>query len=153
MSEKIRVLYVDDEVHNLQAFKATYRRIFDVHIAESGKEALEIFNNTELDIIITDQRMPEMTGIEFLVEVQKINPEPMRILLTGYSDINAVIDAINKGQVYRYLNKPWQEDDLRSTIENAHEVFRLRRENKDLIEKLARANEQLEFMLRQRLLS
>ena len=153
MSDKIRILYVDDEVHNLQAFKATFRRIFTVHIAESGKEGLEIFNNTELDVIITDQRMPEMTGIQFLEEVQKLNPEPMRILLTGYSDINAVIDAINKGQVYRYLSKPWQEDELRTTIESAFEVFRLRKENKVLLEKLARANEQLEFMLRQRLLS
>lgn len=153
MSDKIRILYVDDEVHNLQAFKATFRRIFTVHIAESGKEGLEIFQNTELDVIITDQRMPEMTGIQFLEEVQKLNPEPMRILLTGYSDINAVIDAINKGQVYRYLSKPWQEDELRTTIESAHEVFRLRKENKVLLEKLARANEQLEFMLRQRLLS
>jgi response regulator RpfG family c-di-GMP phosphodiesterase len=153
MSDKIRVLYVDDEVHNLQAFKATFRRIFTVHIAESGKEGLEIFKNTELDVIITDQRMPQMTGIQFLEEVQQINPEPMRILLTGYSDINAVIDAINKGRVYRYLSKPWQEDELRTTIESAFEVFQLRKENKILLEKLARANEQLEFMLRQKLLS
>ena len=144
---------MDDEVHNLQAFKATFRRDYNVFIAESGIEALKIFDNQHLDLILTDQRMPEMTGIEFLMEVQKINPEPMRILITGYSDINAVIDAINKGQVYRYLNKPWQEDELRATIESAYEVFRLRRENKELIEKLERANDQLEFLLRQRLLS
>ncbi len=153
MSSKINILYVDDEVHNLQAFKATFRRDYNVFIAESGIEALKIFDNQHLDLILTDQRMPEMTGIEFLMEVQKINPEPMRILITGYSDINAVIDAINKGQVYRYLNKPWQEDELRATIESAYEVFRLRRENKELIEKLERANDQLEFLLRQRLLS
>lgn len=153
MGEKIKILYVDDEVHNLQAFKATFRREFEVHIAESGKDAIEIFKNTELDIIITDQRMPEMTGIQFLEEIHKINDEPMRILLTGYSDINAVIDAINKGRVYRYLSKPWQEDELKSTIESAFEVYRLRKENKELIEKLARVNEQLEFLLRQKLLS
>jgi len=153
MSSKINILYVDDEVHNLHAFKATFRREYNVFIAESGIDALEIFKKESLDIILTDQRMPEMTGIEFLMEVQKINPEPMRILITGYSDINAVIDAINKGQVYRYLNKPWQEGELRATIESAYEVFRLRRENKELIAKLERANEQLEFLLRQRLLS
>lgn len=152
-SEKIRVLYVDDEVHNLQSFKATFRRTFDVFIAESGKEGLEIFKNNTIDVLITDQRMPEMTGIELLMEVKKIDSEPMRILLTGYSDINAVIDAINKGQVYRYLSKPWQEDELRNTIESAFEVFFLRRENKELIKKLERANDQLEFLLRQRLLS
>jgi len=151
--EKIKILYVDDEVHNLQAFKATFRRTYQVFTAPSGQEGLEIFKKEELNIILTDQRMPEMTGIEFLVEVQKINPEPIRILITGYSDINAVIDAINKGQVYRYLNKPWQEDELKATIEMAFEVFRLRRENKELLEKLKRANEQLEFLVRQSLLS
>lgn len=153
MSKDIRILYIDDEVHNLQAFRANFRRDFKVLTAESGPEGLEIVRSEELNIILTDQRMPEMTGIEFLVEVQKINPEPMRILITGYSDINAVIDAINRGQVYRYLNKPWHYEDLKATILSAHEVFMLRRENKELIEKLERANEQLEFLLRQKLLS
>lgn len=151
--EKIKVLYVDDEVHNLRSFKASFRRTFDVYVAESGKEGLEIFKNNRVDVLITDQRMPEMTGIELLMEVKKIDSNPMRILLTGYSDINAVIDAINKGQVYRYLSKPWQEDELRNTIESAFEVFYLRKENKELIKKLERANDQLEFLLRQRLLS
>lgn len=153
MADKIKVLYVDDEVHNLQSFKATFRRTFDVFIAESGAEGLKVFQENDIDIILTDQRMPGMTGIELLVEIRKINPEPMRILLTGYSDINAVIDAINKGQVYRYLNKPWQEEELKNTIESAFEVYHLRRENKELIKKLERANDQLEFLLRQRLLS
>lgn len=151
--KKITVLYVDDEVHNLHSFRATFRRTFNVFTAESGAEGLEIFSRENIEIIITDQRMPNMTGIEMLVEVKKINPEPMRILITGYSDINAVIDSINKGQVYRYLNKPWQEEELQNTIESAYEVFSLRRENKELIKKLERANDQLEFLLRQRLLS
>lgn len=152
-AEKIKVLYVDDEIHNLHSFKATFRRVFEVFTAESGLEGLEIFKENHIDIILTDQRMPGMTGIELLVEIKKIDPEPMRILLTGYSDINAVIDAINKGQVYRYLNKPWQEEELKNTIESAYEVFHLRKENKELIKKLERANDQLEFLLRQRLLS
>lgn len=97
--------------------------------------------------------MPNMTGIEFLVEVQKINPEPIRMLITGYTDINAVIDAINRGQVYRYLTKPWHYDDFKATILSAYEVFKLRRENKELLDKLERANNQLEFLLRQKLLS
>lgn len=153
MDKNVKILYVDDEAHNLQAFKANFRRDFTIYTAESGAEGLEIFKNEELNIILTDQRMPIMTGIEFLVEVQKINPEPMRILITGYSDINAVIDAINRGQVYRYLNKPWHYEDLKSTILSAYEVFHLRRENKDLVDKLERSNEQLEFLLRQKLLS
>lgn len=153
MEREVKILYVDDEIRNLQAFKASFRRDFQVFTAESGPKGLEIFNEEDLNIILTDQRMPEMTGIEFLVEVQKINPEPMRILITGYSDINAVIDAINRGQVYRYLNKPWHYEDLKATIMAAFEVFMLRRENKELIDKLAKANEQLEFLLRQKLLS
>lgn len=153
MNKEIRVLYIDDEVHNLTAFKANFRRDFTLFTAESGLEGLSIFEKEDIHIVLTDQRMPQMTGIEFLVEVQKINPEPIRILITGYSDINAVIGAINDGQVYRYLTKPWHYDDLKATITTAYEVFSLRRENAELVQKLGRANEQLEFLLRQKLLS
>lgn len=153
MNKEIRVLYIDDEVHNLTAFKANFRRDFTLFTSESGLEGLSIFEKEDIHIVLTDQRMPQMTGIEFLVEVQKINPEPIRILITGYSDINAVIGAINDGQVYRYLTKPWHYDDLKATITTAYEVFSLRRENAELVQKLGRANEQLEFLLRQKLLS
>lgn len=153
MNKNVKILYVDDEAQNLQSFMASFRRDFTLFTAESGAEGLEIFKKEDLNIILTDQRMPNMTGIEFLEEVQKIDPEPMRILITGYSDINAVVDAINRGQVYRYLNKPWNHDDFKSTILAAYEVYQLRRENKELLNKLERANEQLEFLLRQKLLS
>ncbi|GGH73014.1 MAG: response regulator [Bacteroidetes bacterium] len=150
---KISILYVDDEENNLRSFKATFRRIYDVHTAISGDEGLKILSENPIQVIITDQRMPEMTGIEFLSKVLEKDREPMRMLLTGYSDINAVIDSINKGQVYRYLTKPWNEDELRSAIESAYEVYSLRKENKELLKKLEIANDQLEFLLRQRLLS
>jgi FixJ family two-component response regulator len=104
-------------------------------------------------VIITDQRMPEMTGVDFLIEVLKDYSDPVRILLTGYTDITAVIDAVNKGHIYYYLNKPWDEQQLRIIIKNAYEIFHLREENKDLIEKLIDVNGQLEFLLRQNLLS
>lgn len=151
--EKIRVLYVDDESVNLTAFKASFRRDFEVFVALSGPEALEILAKQDMEVIITDQRMPEMSGVEFLEKVIPLHPEPIRILLTGYTDIQAVIDAINKGQVYHYITKPWDESQLRNIIHKAYEVFALRRENKELIKSLLRANEQLEFLLRQRLLS
>lgn len=153
MEKKITVLYVDDEEHNLKSFKASFRRDFEIHLALSGKEGLEILKEQDINVILTDQRMPGMTGIEFLIEADKVNPEPMRILVTGYSDINAVIDSINKGEIYRYISKPWKEDELRQTIISAFEVYDLRRQNKSLIGKLERANDQLEFLLRQRLLS
>jgi len=153
MTQLINVLYVDDEQNNLLSFKAAFRREFNVYTAISGHEALEIVKNEDIDIIITDQRMPNMTGVEFLQHVIPIAPNPIRILLTGYSDINAVVDAINKGEVYRYLTKPWDNEFLKTTIRQAHEVFMLRKENERLIDELKRANEQLEFYLRQKLLS
>jgi response regulator RpfG family c-di-GMP phosphodiesterase len=97
--------------------------------------------------------MPKMTGIEFFESILDKYPEPIRILLTGYADINAVIDAINKGQVYKYFSKPWNEEELKHNIEKAYEVFSLRRENKELTAKLLDVNEKLEFLLRQKLIS
>lgn len=151
--EKIRILYVDDEENNLQAFKATFRRDYKIFLAISAKEGEEILAKEEIDLIITDQRMPEKTGVEFLETIIPHYPKPIRLLLTGYTDIQAVIDAINKGQVYHYLTKPWEEDYLRTVIKNAFEVYSLRRENERLTEALLKANEQLEFLLRQNLLS
>ncbi|GAB3660537.1 hypothetical protein GCM10028791_34570 [Echinicola sediminis] len=153
IQEKIRVLYVDDEENNLQAFKATFRREYKVHLAISAEKGREILKSEKVDIIITDQRMPEETGVEFLESIIPIYPDPIRILLTGYTDIQAVIDAINKGQVYHYLTKPWEEEYLKTVIKNAFEVFSLRKENKKLTDDLLKANEQLEFLLRQKLLS
>ena len=153
MSEKINVLYVDDELNNINSFRAAFRKDYNVFTALSGIVGLEILKENIIHIIITDQRMPDMTGVEFLVEVLKEYADPVRILLTGYTDINAVIDAVNKGHIYYYLNKPWDEQQLRIIIKNAYEIFRLREENKDLIEKLFSANDQLEFLLTQKLIS
>lgn len=151
--QTINVLYIDDEVHNLTAFKAFFRRLFNVFTAESADVGREILEREEIHVIISDQRMPKLTGIEFFESILESHPDPIRILLTGYADISAVIDAINKGQVYRYLSKPWNEDELKTTIDKAFEVYRLRKENKELTEKLIDVNEKLEFLLRQKLLS
>lgn len=151
--EKIRVLYIDDEVNNLTAFKANFRRIYEVYTAESALDGHRILNEADIHVIITDQRMPNMTGIQFLESILRDHPDPIRVLLTGYSDIQAVVDAINRGQVYRYLTKPWNEDEIKLTIQNAFELYSLRKENKELTHKLLKVNKQLEFMLRQQLLS
>ena len=148
-SDSINILYVDDEPHNLTAFKASFRRLYSIFTAESALEGRKILESEDIQIIITDQRMPVTTGIEFLESIIPDFPEPIRILLTGYSDINAVFDAINKGKVYRYIQKPWQEDDLRIHIEKAAEVFMLRKENRDLTEKLIVANNYLESLLKE----
>jgi len=149
----ISVLYVDDETHNLNSFKAGFRRLFNVFTAVSAAEGRKILETESIQIIITDQRMPVMTGIEFLESIIPDFPDPIRILLTGYADINAVIDAINKGQVYKYIQKPWMDEDLRINIEKAYEIYALRKENRELTEQLLLANKQLEFLLRQNLLS
>ena len=150
---QINVLYVDDEIHNLNSFKASFRRLFNVFTAESAIDGRKILEEENIQVIITDQRMPVTTGIEFLESIIPHFPDPIRILLTGYADINAVIDAINKGQVYRYIQKPWMEEDLRINIEKAFEIYTLRKENRELTDKLLIANDQLEFLLRQNLLS
>jgi len=151
--QSINILYVDDEVHNLNAFKASFRRTFNVFTAESAKDAMVILESQPMHIIVSDQRMPVTTGVEFLQSVIPLYPDPIRILLTGYADISAVIDAINKGQVYLYITKPWQEEELRQNLERAFEIFSLRKENKTLTEQLLVVNEQLEFMFRQKLIS
>ncbi len=149
---KTTVLYVDDEEHNLISFKATFRREFKVFTANSAEEARELLAIHDIHVLITDQRMPEETGVELLESILDIHPEPMRILLTGYADIEAVIDSINIGRIYKYIPKPWDTNDLTQTIKDADEIFRLRRENKELMAQLKKANEQLEFLRRQKLL-
>lgn len=153
IGNQVNVLYVDDEQTNLFSFKASFRRDFNVITANSGEEALKLLESSTIHVIVSDQRMPGMTGIEFLQQAKVKYPEPIRILLTGYADINAVIDAINKGEVYRYVTKPWNTDELKTIIIAADEIFKLRKENKVLTEKLIKTNEQLEFLLRQNLLS
>lgn len=151
--QHIHILYIDDEIHNLNAFKASFRRQFTVFTAESAEDAKKILSENDIHVIISDQRMPRITGIEFFESIIDQYPEPIRILLTGYADINAVIDAINKGQVYKYFSKPWNEEELRHNIEKAYEVYALRKENKELTAKLLDVNEKLEFLLRQKLIS
>ncbi|GAA4176408.1 MULTISPECIES: response regulator [Sphingobacterium] len=152
-NKKISILYVDDEENNLFSFKATFRLKYKVFTAISGAEAIELVKNNPIDIIITDQRMPEMTGVEFLEEVIKIDAAPMRILLTGYADMAAVVDAVNKGKIFHYLNKPWSEKELDETIQRAYEVYTERQKIIETNAQLETSNDQLEFMLRQKLLS
>lgn len=149
---QINVLYIDDEVHNLKAFRASFRNDFSIFTAESAMLGREVLDKQTIHVIIADQRMPGVNGIEFLESVIPDYPEPIRILLTGYEDITAVVDAINRGEVYKYVQKPWQDDNLRINIQKAYEIYSLRKENKELIASLLIVNKQLQFLLRQNLL-
>jgi len=151
--DKVSVLYVDDEENNLSSFKATFRLKYKVFTAISGADAISILEKNEIHVIVTDQRMPNMTGVEFLEKVLERFTDPIRILLTGYTDMNAVVDAINKGKIFHYLTKPWNEEELDKTIERAFDIYQEREKIKTMNEKLEISNSQLEFLLRQKLLS
>ncbi len=154
MENKIKVLYIDDEENNLMSFKAALRTHFDIHTAISGSEAKKILQAyPDISVIVTDQRMPEITGVEFLESIIPDYPDAMRILLTGYSDMTAVVDAINKGKIYHYLQKPWKEEVLIQTINKAYEIYEVKMNIQNLNERLKITNDQLEFLLRQKLLS
>ncbi|MCB9164721.1 MAG: response regulator [Flavobacteriales bacterium] len=133
MSEsRIRVLFVDDEENNLKAFRSTFRREMEVHLANSGPEALEFLEKEQVHLIISDQRMPGMTGSEFLALARQRHPKAMRMLLTGFSDLEAVIAAVNEGGIHAYCTKPWDVNDLTLKIKQAFETYTLR-EDKDML--------------------
>ncbi|MGB1033162.1 MAG: response regulator, partial [Flavobacteriales bacterium] len=121
--EKTRILYLDDEEHNLTSFKAAFRREYKIFTTTSPNEAVQILEENDIQIVISDQKMPNLSGVEFFELINPDFPEPIRMLLTGYADIEAVIDAINKGQVFKYVSKPWNETELKITIDNACELF------------------------------
>ena len=127
----IKVLYLDDEENNLIAFKALFRREFDVFTTTSPQEAVAYLNANEVPIILSDQKMPEISGVEFFELTLNDFPNAVRILVTGYADIEAVIDAINRGQVYRYVAKPWNENDLRVCLLNAAERYEMNTHSSD----------------------
>jgi response regulator RpfG family c-di-GMP phosphodiesterase len=147
------VLYVDDEENNLNAFRAGYRRDFEIFTASSAKEGLKILEENEIPVLITDQRMPEILGTELLAEAVQKYPDQMRILLTGFSDIDALKDAVNRGQIYKYMQKPWNHEELKEAVSMANNIYLLKKDRLEMQEKLMLTNEQLEFILRQKLLS
>jgi DNA-binding NtrC family response regulator len=123
MAEKSKhpILVVDDEPEILYSLRGLLRMQFEVHTAESGREALEILKGQPIHVVMTDQRMPELTGVELLSQVQGKWPDAIRMVFTGYSDVKAVIDAINQGHVYRYILKPWDPDELAGILHQACE--------------------------------
>lgn len=129
----LSILYLDDEEHNLTAFRATFRRDYQIFTATSGREALQILRENPVQLIVTDQRMPEMTGVQFLEAVIPEFPDAVRMILTGFSDVEAIIKAINTGRVFRYITKPWEEQDLRATIKGAFEYYTLQQKNRQLL--------------------
>ncbi|MBN1157799.1 MAG: response regulator [Bacteroidales bacterium] len=146
-TENFSILYVDDEEHNLISFKATFRLYYKIYTAISGEKGLDILHSNHIDLIITDQRMPDMTGIQFLEKTIPEFPDAIRMILTGFSDIGVIIDAINNLRIFRYITKPWDEHELRMTIENARQVYELNYNNRDLMFKLQQKVEEQQEIL------
>jgi response regulator RpfG family c-di-GMP phosphodiesterase len=152
------ILFVDDEANVLKALRRLFHNEHYVtYFAASGAEGLEILRQNAVDLIISDMRMPEMNGAEFLTQVFMQWPETIRILLTGYADLQSTIDAVNKGHIYNYCNKPWNDEELKLLVRNALEQKRLREERDHLSgivhqqnKELKELNEHLEEKVEQR---
>ncbi|MBL7059963.1 MAG: sigma-54-dependent Fis family transcriptional regulator [Candidatus Marinimicrobia bacterium] len=141
---KPKILIIDDEQSVLNSLNRTLRHDFDVLLSLSGNAGLQILREQEISVILADQRMPNMTGVEFFQKAQTIQPDVERILITGYSDIEAVIDAINKGNIVYYVHKPWEPDALRIIVKRAADHYRLVQENRSLVSKLRQTNKTLQ---------
>lgn len=143
IDEKICVLYIDDEPNNLLAFQATFRRKYKVLTANSAAEGMGVLTDENVHVIIADQRMPHSTGVEFFQVIRKAHPNPVRMLLTGYTDAEAIVDAINEGEIYRYIKKPWDEIELDNAIKNAYEIYITRDKLNRKVEELQKMNDEL----------
>jgi DNA-binding NtrC family response regulator len=137
------VVVVDDEPDILRAFRFNYADEFDLHTADGGAAGLALLEAHDAAVVVADQRMPAMSGLEFLVRSREVRPDASRIILTGYADIDVVVEAVNRCRIYRYVTKPWDNEELRLTLRRAIEAFHLGRENARLVEELRRANERL----------
>lgn len=144
MQHRHKILIIDDEPANLRLLQRVLGSEYETISAASGPEGLEALKAQPVALIITDQRMPGMTGVQVLEASLAIRPEAIKILLTGYTDIQALIDAINAGNVYKYIQKPWDAEDLRLTVRRALEAYELRQRNQELIVQLSTALSQLE---------
>lgn len=131
-----RVLYVDDQAGNLVVLKSSVKKYVDIVTANSGAEGLKILEKEEFPVVVSDQKMHEMTGTQFLAEVRKRYPDTARMLLTAYTNFDDAVAAINEGQVVRFIHKPWERDDLVSALLNAAELYYKRKENRVLTEQL-----------------
>lgn len=135
-SEKFKILFIDDEPASLTAFKSVFRDYYEIRLASSAEEGYKIMKQEEIDIVISDQRMPGMTGVEFLHRIRVEFPDTVRMLITGYSDIDAVVQSINGSMVSYYFSKPYDENDMRVILDNTIEKVRLMKENRALLAKL-----------------
>lgn len=142
------ILCVDDEIDNLDALERLFRKKYQVLKADSGDKALEMIRQQGqyISLILTDQRMPKMSGVELLEKAIHLQPEMIRILITGFTELESVIQAVNKGQIYRYITKPWDSTDLTNTVDRAIERFHLNQELRAKTSELEKAYKELKTL-------
>lgn len=144
MEEESKILCVDDEPNVLNALKRVFLdEEYIILTASSGEEGLQILEKEGVQVVISDYRMPGMNGVEFLKKVRKRWPHTVRIVLSGYADTASVVAAINEGQIYKFLPKPWNDDELKVTVLNAIERYSLYKKNRELTSELETKNEEL----------
>jgi DNA-binding NtrC family response regulator len=134
-----KILIVDDETANLRALERLFRDDYDVLTAGSGADALQLLRQHDIALLITDQRMPGMTGIDLLKNTVPLRPRMVRIILTGYTDVDTLVEAINCGEVYKYVNKPWNNEELRLLVARAlehYETIKARHELEMVVQRL-----------------
>jgi two-component system NtrC family sensor kinase len=151
-SDKTLILCVDDERNVLRSLERIFiDDDYDIHTATSAEEALRILeNNGPFQVVISDYRMPGMGGVEFLKEVYRRWPDTVRIVLSGYADSATIVSAINEGRIYKFLPKPWNDNEIRVAVANALERYALQKRNRELMAELSSANDELEQKVKQR---
>ena len=148
--KKFSLLYVDDEATNLRVFKANFRKFFNVHTSTNPIEAIDILNQEDIQVIVTDQRMPEMTGTQFLEKILPDHPDVIKIILTGFTDIEAIKDGINRCRIFKYITKPWNFDEMKGVLERAVDTYQQAAESEEHMKELEDSNVELENRVEER---
>lgn len=144
----INILYVDDEAHNLETFKANFRKHYNIFTALSAGDAKIILKANEIHVLITDQKMPGTTGTQLLEDAVQLYPLQTRIMLTAYSDKNSIMDAFHKGLVFKYIVKPYNPEELKILIDEAYDVYKLKRIKEKLYLEWLKINSDIEIASR-----
>ncbi len=148
--KKYSLLYVDDEATNLRVFKSNFRKYFNVFTTTNPVDAIDILHENDIQVIVTDQRMPEMTGTELLERILPDHPDLIKIILTGFTDIEAIKDGINRCGIYKYITKPWNFEEMKGVLERGLETYQAAQDSGEHIKDLEESNVELESRVKER---
>lgn len=141
--QKPKIAFIDDEPRILRSLKMHFRQSHDVFTTTDATELIKYVSEHDVQVVISDQRMPDKQGTEVLRDIKEASPNTIRILLTGYADLNAVIDSVNDGEIYRYITKPWQNDELKKIVNKATEIAQ---QTQDITQNMKQGDESQSFM-------